>query len=117
MSRETINSSRAQIQENTEKWDKGLNRAKTLVKVGTASTASLIVGSIFLGPIPFLATAAGAAITGGLGHLMLKADENLNDDKMVWAMAKKIGIRVENSPVANESTIHFIKFLFHLLSA
>jgi len=102
LSARTITLSDAQIQENTEKWEKGLKRGKTFVKVCSASTATMIVGSIFLGPIPFLATAAGAAIGTGLTGLMLKADENLNDDKMIWGIAKKFGIRAENSPVASE---------------
>ena len=43
----------------------------------------MIVGSAFLGPIPFLATAAGAVIGRGIiSHMISEADEHLNDDKM-----------------------------------
>ena len=64
--------------------------------------------SQFTSPIPVLTIAAGAAITGGLGHLILKASENMNDDNMARGMANRIGIREENSPAANYSTIYFI---------
>ena len=68
----------------------------------------MIVGSVFFGPIPFLATAAGAAIGRGIGHLISEADERLNENKMALGMAKKFGITEEISPAASASTLHFI---------
>ena len=67
----------------------------------------MIVGSALLGPIPFIATAAGAAIGFGIGQLINKADEHLNDNKMALGYAKMLGVTEENSPAASASKLHF----------
>jgi len=100
-SAEAVKTSAAQIQENTEKWEKAQGTMKNVNRAIYAWNGARLARAALLGPPAFMVEAASIAIGYGVGLVVEQADVHLNENRIGIAIANQLGVTEENTPAAS----------------